>query len=73
VPKVKNFYHMPVFANLVIDQNRTVQQFPHTRPFSDRSSHAREITQKINVVEQRLTKTRSSLIIIFGNVPDDFS
>jgi hypothetical protein len=50
-----------------------VQQFPHTRPFSDRSSHAREITQKINVVEQRLTKTRSSLIIIFGNVPDDFS
>src|SRR5258707_1391774 len=73
VPKVKNFYHMPVFANLVIDQNRTVQQFPHTRPFSDRSSHAREITQKINVVEQRLTKTRGSLIIIFGNVPDDFS
>ena len=41
------------------------------RPFSDGAPHAWETSQQLHMVEQRATKARSSLIVIFGNMTDD--
>jgi len=73
VPKVENFYHMPVFANLVIDQNRTCATISaHATVFGSflpcAGNHSKDQTWS----GKDLPKTRGSLIIIFGNVPDDF-
>jgi hypothetical protein len=73
MPEVQNLDHTLVFSYLVVDQNRAVSQFAHTRSLPDCPAHAREIGQKVYVVEERLAKTRSRLIVIFGNAPDDFS
>jgi hypothetical protein len=73
VPEVQDFDHTLIFADLVVDQNRTVSEFAHARSFPYCPTHAREIGQKFYVVEERFSKTRSSLIIIGGYMPDDFS
>jgi len=68
----EDFAYPLIFSDLVIYQNRAMQQFAHTRSFPDCPTHARKIDQKVYVVKQRLAKTRSRLIIVFGYVPDDF-
>ena len=73
MPEVQNLDHTLIFADLVVDQNRAVCQFAHTRSFPDCPTHARKIGQKLHMVRQGLTKTRSGLIIVVGYVPDDFS
>ena len=70
---MQNLDHMLIFADLVVDQNRAVSEFAHTRSLPDCPIHARKISQKLYVVEERLTKTRSRLLIVFSYVPDDFS
>ena len=73
MPEVQNLDHTLIFADLVVDQNRAVSQFTHTRSSPDCAAHARKIGQKLYVVEERLTKPRSGLIIVFSYMPDDFS
>lgn len=73
MPEVQNLDHTLIFADLVVDQNRTVSEFAHTRSLPDCPTHARKIGQKVYVVKQRPAKTRSRLIIVFSYVPDDFS
>ena len=68
---VKHFHETLIFMDLVVDQNRAMQQFAHTRPFSDGASHAGKASQQVHVVEQSIAKTRSCLIVVFGNVADD--
>lgn len=70
---MQNFDHALIFADLVVDQNRTVSEFAHARSFPDCPTHAREIGQKLYVVEERFSKTRTSFIIVGGYMPDDFS
>jgi len=73
VPEVQNLDHALVFSDLVVGQNRTVNQFAYTRSLSDGPAHARKIDQKVYVVEEGFAKTRSGLVIVFGYVRDDFS
>jgi len=72
VPEVQHLDHALVFADLVIDQNRTVSQLAHTRSLSDCVTHSGEIRQQVYVIEKRLTETRGCFIIVFSYVPDDF-
>lgn len=71
MPKVKHFHETLIFADLVVDQNRAMQQLANARPFSDGASHAGKASQQVHVVEQSIAKTRCSLIVVFGNVADD--
>jgi|GEM_PF-3981132 len=69
--QVQDFHNAPVFTEPVINQNRTVQQLAHSRPFADCAAHAGETSQQLDVVEQGATKARGSLAVIFGNMADD--
>ena len=56
MPEVKHFHKTLVFTDLVIDQNRTMQQLANARPFSDGAAHAWETNQQLHMVEQGATK-----------------
>ena len=71
MPEVKYLHEVLIFVDLVVNQNRAVQQFAHPRPFSDRATHAGKPSEQIHVVEQGVAKTRGSLAVVFGNVADD--
>src|SRR5580700_7659584 len=73
MPQVENFHHTFVFAQLVIDQNWAVREFSDPRPFADCAAHAGKPSQKLDVVQQRVSETRSSFSVIFGDMADDFS
>ena len=71
MPEVEHFHKTLVFTDLVIDQNRAMQQFANARPFSDGASHARKARQQVHVVKQSIAKTRSRFSVVFGNVADN--
>ena len=73
VPQVENFHQASVFPQMVINKNGAMREFSDSRPFADRTAHTRKPSQEFNVVQQRVSKTRSSLSVIFGDVADDFS
>ncbi len=70
---MKNFHKVLVLVDLVVDQNRAVRKLPHTRPLANSHADARESSQQVHVVKQRITKAFGGHGIIFGNVADDFS
>ena len=61
MPQVQHLDYAFVIVDLVIDQNRAVSQFAHTRSLPDCLTHSREISQEVYVVEQRLTGFRLEL------------
>ena len=71
--EMKDFDEPPVFTNLVIDQNRAVQQFSDVGPFSDDTTHAGISSQQFHMIEQGVAKTGSGLIVIFGDIANDLS
>ena len=73
VSQVEDFHETSVFTQLVIDENGAMREFSDSRPFADRAAHAGKPSQEFDVVQQRVSKTRSSLSVIFGDVADDFS
>jgi len=73
VPQMEDFHQTSVFSQLVIDENGAMREFSDSRPFADRTAHTRKPSQEFDVVQQRVSKTRSSLSVIFGDVADDFS
>jgi hypothetical protein len=73
MPQVENIHHVSIFTQLVADQNAGMREFLDSRPFADHTAHTGKPGQQADVVQQRSPETRSSLSIVFGNVPDDFS
>jgi len=47
--------------DLVINEKRGVDQFSHPRPAADDIPHARKSAEQIDVIEQRIAKTRSGI------------
>jgi hypothetical protein len=45
VSKVKYFNKVLVFANLVVDQDRTVQEFAHSRALSNGATHGQKTSK----------------------------
>jgi hypothetical protein len=73
VPKVKHFDDVFIFVDSVINNKGAMVQFSDARALSDRATHAREPAEQIHMVEQCATKTSGCLVVILGNVVDDFS
>lgn len=50
-----------------------MKQFPNVRAFSDEATHARIASQQFHMIEQGVTKTGSSFIVVFGDIANDLS
>ncbi len=69
---MKNLYEPLLFVDLVVDQNRAVDEFTHPRPFADSVSNAGETTEQIDMIQQGVAETRRDIGIILGDIPDNF-
>ena len=62
---------MPKMADSVVDDDRAVDQFTHSRPLRYGVSHARKPAQQIDVIQQSLAKAGGGLTVVPGDVPHD--
>ena len=69
--EVKHLYEVPIFSDSVVNHDRAMLQFTYAGPLSNRAAHARKPREQFHMVEQSVAKTRGSLAVVFGNVPDD--
>ena len=69
--EMKNLNHAPRLVDLVVGENRAVDQLTHLGPFADGVSHAWKPPEQIHVVEQGLSKTGSGVVIVPGDMPHD--
>jgi hypothetical protein len=51
MPEVQDFDNLTFFVSLIVDPNRTVEQFPHARRVTEWCSEIRERSQEVNVIE----------------------
>jgi hypothetical protein len=72
MPEMKNFNDVFIFADSIINKNRTMLESLDMGPFSDYFTHAWKSAEQVYVIEQRVAKTHCRLIIVLGNVADDF-
>jgi len=70
--EVKNLYEPLFFLDLIVNQNRAMQQLADPRSFPDGATHVRKASEQINVVQQRTSKAGGCLGVVLGNVADDF-
>lgn len=57
--------------DLVVDENRAVNQLTDARPFASRAPHARESAEQIDVIEQGLAKTAGGFVVVLCDVLHD--
>jgi hypothetical protein len=69
--EMKNLNQTLLLMDLVVDENRAVDQLTHPRPFANGVPHAGEPAEQINVIEQGLAKTGSDLVVVLGDMPHD--
>jgi hypothetical protein len=67
---MKDLDHVLVFLNLIVNDNRTVHQFPHARPMSDRTAHAWKLTEQNHVIELGFAEARGRAGVVLSNVAD---
>jgi hypothetical protein len=68
---MKNLNQTLLLMDLVVNQNRAVDQLTHRRPFASGVPHAWEPAEQIDVIEQSLAKTGSCLVVVLGDMPHD--
>jgi hypothetical protein len=73
VTEVKHFDGVFIISNSVVNNYGTMLQFSDAGTFSDCATHAREPAKQIHVIEQSAAKTLGGLVIVLGNMADDFS
>ena len=69
--KMKDLNQTLLLMDLVVDENRAVDQLTHPRPFARGVPHAGEPAGQIDVIEQSLAKTGSGLAVVLGDMPHD--
>jgi hypothetical protein len=69
--EMKNLNQAPRLVDLVVDENRAVDQLTHLRPFADSVSHAWKPPEQIHLIEQGLSKTGSGVVMVAGDMPHD--
>ncbi len=72
MPDVQNLNFPLAFADVIVDEERTVHQFANLGPLSDEPAHARKTSQELHVLDERTAKLSGRIGIVFGNVADDF-
>jgi len=57
--------------DLVVNQNRAVDQLTYPRPFVSDVPHPWVPAEQIDVIKQSLAKTGSGLVVVLGDMPHD--
>ena len=70
--EMKDLNQTLLLMDLVVDENRAVDQLTHPRPFASGVPHAGEPAEQIDVIEQGLAKTGSGLVVVLGDMPHDY-
>jgi hypothetical protein len=71
VAEMKDLNQTLPLMDLVVDENRAVDQFTHARPFANGVPHSWEPAKQIDVIQQGLAKTGSSFVVVLGDVSHD--
>lgn len=72
VAQVQNLDESFVFADLVINQDRTMRELTHAGALANGDTYARESREQLHVIEQGIAKMLRSIRILFGDVADYF-
>ncbi len=73
MPQVQDFDHAPGLVNLIINRNRAVHELPHLWAFANGRAYAGELLEELQMVQQGVAETLSSVGIVFGDVANDLS
>lgn len=69
--EMKDLNQALLLMDLVVDENRAVDQLTYPRPLTSGVPHAGEPAEQIDVIEQCLAKTGSDLGVVLGDMPHD--
>ena len=69
--EMKDLNQTLLLMDLVVDENRAVDQLTHTRPLASNVPHVGESAEQIDVIEQCLAKTGSGLVVVPGDMPHE--
>ena len=69
--EMKDLNQSLLLMDLVVDENRTVDQLTHPGPFANRVPHAGEPAEQIDVIEQGRAKTGSGIAVVLSDMPHD--
>ena len=69
--EMKDLNQTLLLMDLVVDENRGVDQPTHLRPLASDIPHTGESAEQIDVIEQGLAKTGSGLVVVLGDMPHD--
>jgi len=69
--EVENFDQSLLLKDLVVNENRAVDQLTHLRPLADGVSHVREPPEQIDMIQQCLAKTGGGLAVVLGDMAHD--
>jgi len=69
--EMEDFDETLLLMDLVVNENRAVDQLPDSRPLASAVPHARETARQFDVIEQGLAKTRSGLAVLLSDLPHD--
>ena len=70
--EMKDLHQTLLLMDLVVDENRAVDQLTHSPPFSNGVTHAREPAEQIDVIEQGLTETGRNPDVVLGDALHNF-
>jgi hypothetical protein len=65
--EMKDLHQTLLLLDLVVDEDRGVDQLTHARPLSNCASHAGKPAEQIDVIEQDPTKAGSNLAVVQGD------
>ena len=69
--EMKDLNQTLLLMDLVVDENRAVDQLPHPRSLANGVPHMREPAEQIDVIKQGLAKTGSDIVLVLSDMRHD--
>jgi hypothetical protein len=69
--KMRNLNQTLLLVDLIVNENRAVDQLTHPRPLARGVAYSGKPAEQIDVVKQSLAKTGSGFIVVPGDMPHD--
>jgi hypothetical protein len=69
--EMEDLHQTLLLVDLIVDDNRAVDQLAHSRSFAHSVPHPGEPAEQIDVIEQCPAKTGSGIVVILGDMPHD--
>ena len=68
--EMKDLNQMVLFMDLVVDENRGVDELTNLRPISSDVPHVGKPGEQIDVIEQGHSKAGSGFVVVLGYMPN---